>query len=85
MKSMKLLVCGVMVSLTTAAAFGQAPPPRPRWQTSGPARSLWPPAGPRSPGAANQAAPRGDLRGDIASNARTRAAPPREDGASRRR
>jgi len=85
MKSMRLLVCGVMVSLTTVVAFGQSPPPRPHWQNSDPAHSLWPPAGPRPPGAANQPAPRGDLRGDIASNARTRAEIPRQEGAPRRR
>lgn len=85
MKSMRLLVCGVMVSLTTAAAFGQSPPPRPHWQNADPARSLWPPAPARAPGATSPALPRGDLRGDITSNARTRAAPPRQDGGPRRR
>jgi len=82
---MRLLVCGVMVSLTAVAAFGQSPPPRPRWQTSDPARSLWPPPPPQPPGAAKQPAPRGDLRGDIASNARTRADGPRRNGAPKRR
>lgn len=85
MKSMRLLVCGVMVSLTAAAAFGQSPPPRPHWQASDPAHSLWPPAGQHARGAAAQPAPRGDLRGDIASNARTRAEVSRRDGAPRRR
>jgi hypothetical protein len=85
MKSMKLLVCGVMVSLTTAVAFGQTPPQRPHWPNSDPARTLWPPADPRAPGAGNEPAPRGDLRGDIASNARTRAVPPRENGSPKRR
>jgi len=85
MKSMRLLVCGVMVSLTTAAAFGQSPPPRPHWQPADPARSLWPPTAQHAPGGAAEAAPRGDLRGDIASNARTRAAPPRRYDPPRRR
>ena len=85
MKAMRLLVGSVMVSLTAVVAFGQSPPPRPHWQTSDPARSLWTPARPGSPTGPNQAAPRGDLRGDIASNARTRAAPPRQEGTPRRR
>ncbi|PXW27143.1 hypothetical protein C7408_10446 [Paraburkholderia caballeronis] len=87
MKSMKLLVCGVMVSLTAVAAFGQSPSPQtPSWHTNGPGRPLWPPAaGPHPQPGANEAAPRGDLRGDIASNARTRNAPPRQDNAPRRR
>jgi hypothetical protein len=33
----------------------------------------------------NESAPRGDLRGDIASNARTRAAAPHQEGGRRRR
>jgi hypothetical protein len=85
MKTMRLLVCGAMVSLTAAAAFGQPPPPRPHWQSEAPERSLWPNASAHPPGAANQSAPRGDLRGDIASNARTRAAPPRQDSGQRHR
>lgn len=85
MKTMRLLVCGVMVSLTTATAFGQSPPPRPRWPMADPARTLWPPAGQRTQGPVAEPAPRGDLRGDIASNARTRAATPHQDGAPRHR
>jgi len=85
MKAMRLLVCGVMVSLTAAAAFGQSPPPHPRWQSSDPARALWPPAGQRAPAGAARPAPRGDLRGDIANNARTRPPGPRQDGGQRHR
>jgi len=84
MKAMRLLVCGVMVSMTAAAAFGQSPPPRPRWQSPDPARPLWAPSGEHGPGAKNQPLPRGNLRGDIANNARTHAAP-RQQGGPRRR
>ena len=85
MKTMRLLVCGVMVSLTTAAAFGQSPPRHPHWPAADPARTLLPPGAPPPPGARAEPAPRGDLRGDIASNARTRAATPHHGGAPRRR
>jgi Tfp pilus assembly protein FimV len=84
MKSMRLLVCGVMISLTAAAAFAQSPPPRPHWPAADPARTLYAPAGQQPTGAAAQPAPRGDLRGDIASNARTRAARHRNGPQKRR-
>ncbi|WP_144143042.1 hypothetical protein [Paraburkholderia sp. BCC1884] len=81
MKPMSLLLCGIVVSSMAAPALAQQRPQgwnwRPdrtatieAWQQSEPRRDFTPPA------------PRGDLRGDIASNVHTRpesarAEPPR--------
>jgi hypothetical protein len=82
MKPMSLLLCGIVVSSIAASAFGQQKPQgwnwrpdRPAtveaWQQDGRTRDFTPPA------------PRGDLRGDIASNVRTRPEPARDDAARR--
>ncbi|MGF6533039.1 MULTISPECIES: hypothetical protein [Paraburkholderia] len=77
MKPMSLLLCGIVVSLIAAPTFAQQRsqgwnwrPDRTAsletWQQGERPREFTPPA------------PRGDLRGDIASNVRTRPEPPRE-------
>ncbi|NPT59523.1 hypothetical protein [Paraburkholderia elongata] len=84
MKPMSLLLCGIVVSSMAAPALAQQRPQggngRPdhtatveAWQQSDArSREFTPPV------------PRGDLRGDIASNVRTRPEPPREDPTRRR-
>ncbi|ACD16034.1 MULTISPECIES: hypothetical protein [Paraburkholderia] len=84
MKPMSLLLCGIVVSSMAAPALAQQRqqawnwrPDRPAtieaWQQSDTrARDFTPPA------------PRGDLRGDIASNVRTRPDAPRQDPTRRR-
>ncbi|QCP49979.1 hypothetical protein FAZ95_12785 [Trinickia violacea] len=76
MKSMSLLLCGVVVSLATVAAHAQHAPRDWNRQSNGaPIQSL-PQNDPRGP-QITPTVPRGDLRGDIASNARSRAEPAR--------
>ncbi|MEM5329868.1 hypothetical protein VSR34_25190 [Paraburkholderia sp. JHI2823] len=95
MKSMKLHIRRVMVSLSAlgllapaasfvslSAAAQQSHEPTPAWSMSRTGTRALPPAAPDSH-AANPAVPRGDLRGDIASNAR-RSAPPRQEPAQHR-
>ncbi|MDE1011063.1 hypothetical protein PQR68_16865 [Paraburkholderia agricolaris] len=84
MKPMSLLLCGIVVSSMAAPALAQQRPQGWNWrpdhtatvqawqQNDARGRDFTPPA------------PRGDLRGDIASNARMRPEPPREDAARRR-
>ncbi|RKF49547.1 hypothetical protein [Paraburkholderia fungorum] len=85
MKPMSLLLCGIVVSSMAAPALAQQRPQgwngRPdhaatvqAWQQSDSrSRDFTPPA------------PRGDLRGDIASNARMRPEPPPREDSTRRR
>lgn len=95
MQSMSLLVRGSMVSLSALAlpalvliaalapAGAAAQPPRPGgdgWSMNMPRAGAWPPPGARQQNAPGPAAvPRGDLRGDIADNARQRATPGRQE------
>ncbi|MFP3566583.1 hypothetical protein [Paraburkholderia sp. SIMBA_030] len=84
MKPMSLLLCGIVVSSMAAPALAQQRPQGWNWRPDRTAsiearqqsetrnRDFTPPA------------PRGDLRGDIASNVRTRPEPPRGDAARRR-
>ena len=84
MKPMSLLLCGIVISSIAAPALAQQRPQGWNWRPDrtasidahqqGQARSreFTPPA------------PRGDLRGDIASNVRTRPETPREDSSHRR-
>ncbi|AJZ59365.1 hypothetical protein OI25_24 [Paraburkholderia fungorum] len=85
MKPMSLLLCGIVVSSMAAPALAQQRPQGWNWRPDRTAtvqawqqgdargRDFTPPA------------PRGDLRGDIASNARMRPeSPPREDAVRRR-
>ncbi|MCC8401533.1 hypothetical protein LJ655_06420 [Paraburkholderia sp. MMS20-SJTN17] len=79
MKPMSLLLCGIVISLMAAPSFAQQRPQGWNWRPDHPAtleasqqseahnRDFTPPA------------PRGDLRGDIASNVRARPDTPREN------
>ena len=79
MKPMSLLLCGIVISSMAAPAFAQQRPQGWNWrpdrsatleawqQSEAHNRDFTPPA------------PRGDLRGDIASNVRARPDAPRED------
>jgi hypothetical protein len=73
MNAMTLLACGMVVSLFGETALGQARPPAAGFdmhagaQGGPPAQPSWARAKEITP-----PAPRGDLRGDIASNARSR-------------
>jgi hypothetical protein len=82
MRPMSLLLCGIVVSTLAATAAAQQRPQPQGWN--------WKPDQQATPQAWQQAetrnhdftppAPRGDLRGDIASNVRApRPAPPRDD------
>jgi hypothetical protein len=95
MKSMNLHIRGIMVSLLALALFAptasflsvgaSAHPPHasiPTWSMSRTGGHAWPPAAP-SAEANSRPAPRGDLRGDIADNAR-RSAPQRPEPPRRR-
>jgi len=90
MKSMNLHIRGIMVSLLALALFAltasfmsfsaAAQPPHapvPTWSAPRSGARAWPPAESRS-GADRRPVPRGDLRGDIAENAR-RNAPQRQE------
>ena len=73
MKPMSLLLCGIVVSSIAAIAAAQERPPG--WS----AKDGRAPAAQRSSTQQREftpPAPRGDLRGDIASNAHTRPDPP---------
>lgn len=84
MKPMSLLLCGIVVSSMTAQAFAQERQQGWNWrpertaslqtwqQNPGRSRDFTPPT------------PRGDLRGDIASNVHARPDTAREDGQRRR-
>jgi hypothetical protein len=84
MKPMSLLLCGIVISSMAAPALAQERPQAWNWRPDRTAsldawqqnearnRDFTPPA------------PRGDLRGDIASNVRARPEAPREDSTRRR-
>jgi hypothetical protein len=76
MKSVPLLLCGVVVSLATVAAHAQHAPRDWNRQPNGAAIQSPPQEDPRGH-QITPTVPRGDLRGDIASNARLRAEPSR--------
>ena len=95
MKSMNLHIRGIMVSLSALALFAPAAsfmsfsataqPPHasvPTWSISRTGAHAVPPAAP-DPNAGNPPAPRGDLRGDIADNAR-RSEPQSQEPTQRR-
>lgn len=95
MKSMNLYIRGIMVSLSAVALFvpaasfvsfsAAAQPPHasaPTWSISRTGAHALPPPAP-GPKAGNPPVPRGDLRGDIADNAR-RSAPQRQEPTQRR-
>ena len=84
MKPMSLLLCGIVISSMAAPALAQERPQAWNWRPDRTAsldawqqnearnRDFTPPV------------PRGDLRGDIASNVRARPEAPREDSTRRR-
>jgi len=76
MKSMSLLLCGVVVSLATVAAHAQHVPRDWNRQSNGVMIQSPPRDDPRGH-QITPTVPRGDLRGDIASNARSRPEPAR--------
>ncbi len=76
MKPTSLVVCGIMVSLSALAAYAQSNQPQQGHQNRPPAHVTLPAHDPHGLADANRGVPRGDLRGDIASNARIRNAPP---------
>ncbi|RDJ97857.1 hypothetical protein [Paraburkholderia lacunae] len=84
MKPMSLLLCGIVVSSMAAPALAQQ---RPQGSSSRPDHTASVDAWQQS-AARNRdftpPVPRGDLRGDIASNVRARPEPPREDPPRRR-
>lgn len=71
MKSMSLLLCGVVVSLATVAAQAQQPPRA--WNRQANGAEIQPSPEDARSRQLPPTAPRGDLRGDIANNARSRA------------
>ncbi|AXE92822.1 hypothetical protein [Paraburkholderia terricola] len=84
MKPMSLLLCGIVVSSMAAAALAQQRPEGWNWRPDRTASlQAWQQRDARSRDF-TPPAPRGDLRGDIASNVRTRPEPPGEDPARRR-
>jgi hypothetical protein len=84
MKPMSLLLCGIVVSVIAAPTFAQQRPTGWSWRPDRAASlETWQQQGER-PREFTPPAPRGDLRGDIASNVRTRPDQPREDAPRRR-
>jgi hypothetical protein len=82
---MSLLLCGIVVSFAAASSFAQQRPPGWNWRPDQPATlQAWQETEARSNRDFTPPAPRGDLRGDIASNVRARPEPPRDDDARRR-
>jgi hypothetical protein len=84
MKPMSLLLCGIVVSSMTAPVFAQQRPQGWNWRPEHTATTeTWQksPAGSRD---FTPPTPRGDLRGDIASNVRARPEPSRDDQQKRR-
>ena len=77
MKSMSLLLCGVVVSLATVAAHAQHAPRDWNRQSNGGAAIQSPPQDDPRGHPITPTVPRGDLRGDIANNARSRVEPAR--------
>jgi hypothetical protein len=81
---MSMLLCGIVVSSLAAPALAQQRPQGWNWRPEHPARiEAWQRDDSRNR-AFTPPAPRGDLRGDIASNVHERPEPPREGGQPRR-
>ncbi|RKE36611.1 hypothetical protein B0G76_2813 [Paraburkholderia sp. BL23I1N1] len=84
MKPMSLLLCGIVVSSMAAPVLAQQRPQGWNWRPDHSATvEAWQQSDPRSR-EFTPPAPRGDLRGDIASNVRARPDQPREDPTRRR-
>ncbi|MFC0398922.1 hypothetical protein [Paraburkholderia rhizosphaerae] len=86
MRPMSLLMCGIVVSTLAATAAAQQRPQGWNWKPDQPATlEAWQQAETRNHDF-TPPTPRGDLRGDIASNVRApRSDAPSRDDASRRR
>jgi hypothetical protein len=86
MRPMSLLLCGIVVSTLAATASAQQRPQGWNWKPEQPATpQAWQQAETRNHDF-TPPSPRGDLRGDIASNVRApRSEPPSRDDQSRRR
>jgi hypothetical protein len=81
---MSMLLCGIVVSSLAAPALAQQRPQGWNWRPEHPASiEAWQQDDARGH-AFTPPAPRGDLRGDIASNVRERSEPPRDGGQRRR-
>lgn len=84
MKPMSLLLCGIVLSSMAATALAQQRPQGWNWRPDRAASmEAWQQSAARSRDF-TPPAPRGDLRGDIASNVRTRPEAPRDDSPRRR-
>ncbi|MBP0589936.1 hypothetical protein J8I87_09420 [Paraburkholderia sp. LEh10] len=84
MRPMSLRICGMVVSLLAATVYAQQRPQGWNWRPEQPATiQAWQQAEARNQNF-TPPTPRGDLRGDIASNVRARPESPREDAAQRR-
>ena len=84
MKPMSLLLCGIVVSSMAAPALAQERPQGWNWRPDRTASvQAWQQSETRSRDF-TPPTPRGDLRGDIASNVRARPDAPREDPTRRR-
>jgi hypothetical protein len=80
MKPMSLLLCGIVISSMAAPALAQQRPQAGSWRPDrAAALEAWQQSETRNRDI-TPAAPRGDLRGDIASNVRARPDVPREGG-----
>ncbi len=84
MKPMSLLLCGIVVSSMAAPALAQQRQQAWNWRPDRPATAEAWQQGNTQNRDFTPPAPRGDLRGDIASNARTRPEGTRDDPAGRR-
>jgi hypothetical protein len=81
---MSLLLCGIVISSMAAPALAQERPQAWNWRPDRTASlEAWQQSETRSRDF-TPPAPRGDLRGDIASNVRARPDAPREDSTRRR-
>jgi hypothetical protein len=81
---MSLLLCGIVLSSMAATALAQQRPQGWNWRPDRAASmEAWQQSAARSRDF-TPPAPRGDLRGDIASNVRTRPEAPRDDSPRRR-
>jgi hypothetical protein len=84
MRPMSLRVCGLVVALLAATAFAQQRPQGWNWRPEQPATlQAWQQAETRNQNF-TPPTPRGDLRGDIASNVRARPDGQREEASQRR-
>ena len=81
---MSLLLCGIVVSFAAASALAQQRPQGWNWHPEQPATlQAWQQTEAHGNRDFTPPVPRGDLRGDIASNVRARSEPPRNDARRR--